>query len=121
MVPLTDREDAAINALNVVLGIILIVSPWAVGFAAAELPSWNAVISGAVIAIVAFAAFVRLRAWEEWISLVVGLWVLASPWLLGFAGLSSAFWTHLTVGLMVVALAAIDLSRMGRSPPAGNT
>src|ERR671912_23037 len=61
MFPLTDREDAAINALNVVLGIILIVSPWAVGFAAAELPSSNAVTSGAVIAIVAFAAPPRGR------------------------------------------------------------
>ena len=121
MFPLTDREDAAINALNVVLGVILLASPWAVGFAAAEVPSWNAVISGAVIAIVAFAAFVRLRAWEEWISLVVGLWVLLSRWVLGFAGLSSASWTHLIVGLLVSALAAIDLSRMGRSPPAGNT
>ena len=75
-------------------------------------------ISGAVLGGVAFAAFTRMRAWEEWIGLVVGLWVLIAPWLLGFAGVSSALWTHLLIGLLVAILAALELWRMHGTPPA---
>ena len=118
MSDLTERVDAALNALNAASGVILLISPWVVGFRAAELATWNAVISGAVLGGVAFAAFTRMRAWEEWIGLVVGLWVIASAWLLGFTGVSSAVWTHLIVGVLVTILAALELWRVHGTPPA---
>jgi hypothetical protein len=118
MSALTERQDAAINAVNAVLGAILLASPWLLDFRAAQVPTWNAVISGAVIAIVAFAAFTRMREWEEWIGLAIGLWAMVSPWLLGFAGLRPAMWTHIIIGLLVAALAAIELWKTHGTPPA---
>jgi hypothetical protein len=114
---LTERQDAAINAVNAVLGAILLASPWLLNFTAEQVPTWNAVISGAVIAIVAFAAFTRMREWEEWIGLAIGLWAMVSPWLLGFAGSRPAMWTHVIIGLLVAALAGIELWRTHGTPP----
>ena len=46
--PLADREDAAINGMNAALGVILLISPWLLGFAAEPAATWSAVIGGAV-------------------------------------------------------------------------
>jgi SPW repeat len=35
---------------------------------------------------------------------VLGLWLIASPWLLGFAAKENAMWTSLALGLLVVAV-----------------
>ena len=116
MNPLTDREDAAINGLNAALGVILLVSPWLIGFEAEGMATWTAIIGGAVIAII--AAFMRLLEWEEWINLVAGLCVAASPWLIGFTAVARAAWTHIIIGALVALLAAFELWRMRGTPPA---
>lgn len=69
----------------------------------------SAWISAALIALVAGGALAQLHQWEEWVNAFLGLWVAVSPWLLGFAGIASAMWTHLVVGIAVVALAAYEL------------
>jgi hypothetical protein len=118
MNPFSDREDAAINGVNAALGVILLISPWLIGFATEPSATWSAVIGGAVISVMALAAFTRLLEWEEWINLIAGLCVAASPWLLGFMPVAGATWTHLIVGLMVAALAAIEIWRIHAPPPA---
>ena len=117
MNPLTDREDAAINGVNAALGVILLVSPWLIGFEAEGMATWTAIIGGAVIAIMAVAAFMRLLEWEEWINLVAGLCVAASPWLIGFTAVARAAWTHIIIGALVALLAAFELWRMRGTPP----
>ncbi|WP_412033495.1 SPW repeat protein [Mesorhizobium sp. CO1-1-8] len=39
--------------------------------------------------------------YEEWANLVVGLWIVAAPWVLGFAGLAAAMWSHAIAGAVV--------------------
>ncbi len=38
--------------------------------------------------------------WPDWASLVLGAWLLVSPWLLGFAG--TAQWNAMVIGAIVV-------------------
>ena len=52
------------------------------------------------------AALVQFAEWEEWVTLVVGLAVAASPWVLGFAALHHALAAWVVLGL-IVALASI--------------
>ena len=118
MNPLTDREDSAINGVNAVLGVILLISPWLIGFEAEQMATWTAIIGGAVIAAMAVAAFMRLAEWEEWTNLVAGLCVVASPWLIGFTAVARAAWTHIIIGAVVALLAAIEIRRMHGTPPA---
>jgi len=106
------NEDNTINGLNLALAALLFISPWLFGFAGPQVGSWNAWVSAALIAVVAGIALAELYRWEEWVNVLLGLWVAVSPWLLGFAGVANARWTHLLVGLAVAALAAYELWRM---------
>src|SRR6266567_3774314 len=95
------------DVANLVLGAILFFSPWIFAFDAG-LPSQNAFISGIVIAALSIAALAAFAVWEEWLNLIVGLWVIISPWVLGFQG-STAMTVHVVIGMIVAVLAAIEL------------
>jgi hypothetical protein len=47
----------------------------------------------------------RVRLWEEWINLIVGVWLLLSPWILGFANVSAHLLNALIVGILIVLTA----------------
>ncbi|QFU15042.1 SPW repeat protein [Microvirga thermotolerans] len=102
-------ELTAANVLGAVLGALLIVSPWLLGFSGEATALWSACVTGLLIGIAALAALVDLREWESWTALVLGLWAAAAPWVLGFSGVSAAMGVHVLVGLAVAALAAFEL------------
>lgn len=45
------------------------------------------------------------RRWQDWVNLALGLWLLASPALLGYAGTPAA-WNAYVASAAIVALAA---------------
>lgn len=90
---------------NLVAGLWMIVSPWVLAYQPESRPMWNAVVLGALIAAVAFTALYRAFAWQEWVNAVLGLWLIVSPWVLGFAGLQAAMANAVIVGAVVAALA----------------
>lgn len=98
---MTQWQDAG----NLVLGIWLFLSPWIVGFAGESAAAWNAWIIGVVIAVVAAGAIYDFQKWEEWLNVVLAVWLVISPWLLGFSALAAAMWNAVIVGLLVLALA----------------
>ena len=57
----------------------------------------------------AMAALTAFGTWEESLNLIVGLWVAVSPWLVGFAANAIAMQTHLVIGILVAAVAAVRL------------
>ena len=100
--------DAVINRLTAILGLLLQVSPWLLGFATVEAAAWCAGIGGIVVTVMSFAAFMYLREWKEWVCLITALFLILSPWLVGFAGIASATWTHVVIGLLVTVLSALS-------------
>ena len=105
---LNRSELTAINIINAVLGAFLFVAPWLFAFESGA-ASWNAWIVGIAVVVFALAAVADLQEWEEWVNLALGLWLAVSPWVLGFAGLAAAMWTHVGAGLAVAILAAVEL------------
>jgi hypothetical protein len=103
------------DVANLILGAILFFSPWIFGFDAGP-TSKNAYIAGIVIAVLAIAALAAFAIWEEWLNLIVGLWTLVSPWVLGFQG-TTAMTVHIIIGAAVAILAAIELWMMSQNPP----
>lgn len=103
------------DVANLILGAFLFLSPWIFTFPTGT-QSQNAWISGIIIAVLAIAALAAFAVWEEWLNLIVGLWVAVSPWVLGFQG-TTARTVHLIVGLLVAILAAIELWLMYQQPP----
>ena len=119
MLNLKDRsEPTAINVVNAVLAAFLFVSPWLVGFRELQAASWNAWICGLAVLVIALAAVADLQEWEEWVNGAIGLWTAVAPWVLGFAGVTTAMWTHVGVGLAVAVLAAVELWLIHSGPPA---
>ncbi|MCA0272197.1 MAG: SPW repeat protein [Proteobacteria bacterium] len=101
------------DVVCLILGLWLIVSPWALGFTGIESAMWNAVILGIVIVVMTLMELVEFHDWEEWTDMVIGGWLAISPWVLGFTGeaggSSLAAGNFLIVGLVVLALAAWSL------------
>jgi hypothetical protein len=97
------------DAVNAVLGVWLAVSPWAVGYQGETEAMSNAVIIGAALVAAALGAIVVPRAWEEWTEGLLGLWMIASPWVLNFAQYPGARLTAVLTGVAIVALAAWTL------------
>ena len=110
-------EDDAINWLNGVVAITFMLSPWLLGFSEHPIASWNAWMSGSVIGIVALSTLITAYEWEEWLNLLLGLWVAVSPWILGFTAVSSATWSHLAAGALMTALSSLELWRLHASSP----
>jgi hypothetical protein len=103
------------DVANLILGAILFFSPWMFGFDAGK-ASENANIAGIAIAVLAVAALAAFAVWEEWLNLIVGLWVLVSPWILGFQG-TTAMTVHVVIGAAVAILAAVELWLLSQIPP----
>ena len=53
---------------NLMLGLWLAISPWALSYAHEIAPARNAHIVGIVIAVAALAALGSFQKWEEWID-----------------------------------------------------
>ncbi|WP_163268768.1 SPW repeat protein [Chelativorans alearense] len=102
-------QETALDVVNLVVGIALVLTPWMMGYAAETTAAWNAWVVGALIGLVAIGALVSFAEWEEWANLVLGIWAIISPWLLGFAAITAAVWAHVIAGVIVAVLAGLEL------------
>jgi hypothetical protein len=113
---MTWRKENLPDAVNLVIGAVLLVSPWLFGFGGDTTATWNAALSGAFVAALAIAAIAAFDDWEEWLSLAAGAWVAVSPWLLGFSANTTAMRLHLIAGVIVAVVAAVRLW-LAHNPP----
>ncbi|MDP3759649.1 MAG: SPW repeat protein [Ramlibacter sp.] len=93
------------DPVNALVGVWLILSPWALGFQGETNALANAVIVGVLLIAAALGAIFVPRAWEEWTEGALGLWLAISPWALGFAGLQNAMISTVASGIVVMVLA----------------
>jgi hypothetical protein len=91
-----------------ILGFWLMISPWALRYDLDEAPTRNAVIVGLLIVLTEVVELSIFRDWEEWINVVLGAWLLASPWILRISD-RSAMINFMLVGLLVLALALYEI------------
>jgi hypothetical protein len=106
--------------VSLVLGVLLFISPWVFGTAANGASSWDAWILGILgILLAVFAlAFLSSASISRGLSLALGVLLFISPWVLGFAALSSAAWVAWILGVLFVIANGWTLSQT-RSPRAG--
>jgi SPW repeat len=79
--------------VNVFLGIWAFLTPWVIGHRAGATVVINYVIVGILITLFAGAAIVAFRPREEGINIVLGAWLLISPWLVIFMAIPSLMWS----------------------------
>jgi SPW repeat len=93
------------DPVNLVLGLWLIVSPWILGFQAERASLWSAVILGILVAATALTSLFRVRAWEEWANVVLGVCLIICPWVLRFTEYATPTWNAVFTGIIIAALA----------------
>lgn len=93
------------DPINALVGVALVLSPWALSFSQNPTPTSNAVIGGLVLIAIALGAMIVPRAWEEWAEAVVGLWLIAAPWALKFSADVQAMRVSCLAGVVVTVLA----------------
>ncbi len=96
----------------------LFASPRLFGYSDAPVAAWNAYVVAAVVAVLSIAAMAKFALWEEWINALVGLGLIASPWLVGYTEIAAAAWNHVIVGVLIVALSGWELAA---TPPGIST
>jgi hypothetical protein len=95
--------------VNLVLGIWLCVSPWILQLGGDEMiVTQNAVLVGFLLIVTEAVTLVSFRVWEEWISVVLGGWLVVSPWVLGITALVPMA-NFVIVGLAVLVLALYEI------------
>ena len=101
------------DTVNFLLGVGLFFSPWLFGYESVQNAAWNAHIVGVIIAVMALITLFAFQSWEEWVSGVLGLWLIISPWLMGFGSVIAPAMTHVLIGLAVVVLAIWSATEHG--------
>jgi hypothetical protein len=93
------------DPVNALLGLWLVISPWALAYVGDNIATRNAVIVGVLLIAAAAGAMLVPRAWEEWTEVVLGLWLVVAPMVLGFSGNQTAQLVAVATGVVVAALA----------------
>jgi hypothetical protein len=99
--------------VNVALGVWLIVAPFILATGFNPTSMWNAIVVGAVVALVALAMpYVTLA---EYANMLLGGWLIVSPFVLRFTDLSTAAWNAFIVGILVLGAALWALPSASRA------
>jgi len=101
------RRESALDLYNLVLAAMLLISPWLFTLTntTAKIDLWASSLAVILISLAAIAAFAK---WEEWANLILGVWLIASPWILGFSR-TRAMHFSIGIGLAITFLAALEL------------
>lgn len=95
------------DVANLILSSALFFSPWLLDLSTGA--QWQtASIAGIIIAVLSIAALAAFAVWEEWVILLAGLALIASPWLLSFPN-GAAVTVDVAIGISVAVLAAVEV------------
>jgi hypothetical protein len=90
------------------LGIWLILSPWILMYWTQSPAIENALVTGALLLLVEVVTLTTFRLWEEGVNVVLGLWLIVSPFILGIGGTATTT-NFIIVGALVLILAVAEI------------
>ena len=103
-----EENRSVVEWVTAIAGVWIAVSIWILplsdpGMVLGGAAQANHLIAGAAIVVLALAGVFAFQIWEEWILAALGLWLVASPWVLGFSNYGAFVLSDVAVGLFVVA------------------
>jgi hypothetical protein len=97
------------DCVSMALGALIVLTSWLIGDGASQTAAINAVILGFFVLALGAAEVVDLRRWEESLETACGLWLIASPFVFGYANAGTLRYWHFALGIAVVLLAVLEL------------
>ena len=105
--------------VSMLIGVLIGFSPWLADQQHDQSVMWNAVLVGALVLALAQLEYVSLQRWEEIGEIALGLWLMASPFIFGYAEAGALRYWHFVLGgnrraaCRPGALAGLDTERQG--------
>jgi SPW repeat len=101
---------------GMLLGLLIALSPWFPTQASHELAALdrshvilNAIMVGILVFCLAQLEYIALQRWQEVAEIVLGLWLIASPYIFGYFDDGLLRFWHSSLGGLVVLLSALQL------------
>ena len=95
------------SGLNLLFSLWLIASPFLMGYSTASMAAlWDALIVGVVVLVL---SWIRENnpagpVWMSWVSAVLGVWMIVSPFILGTGAVAGVMLNDIVVGLAFLVL-----------------
>jgi ABC-type branched-subunit amino acid transport system permease subunit len=101
------RSESVLDLYTILIAAVLFASPWLFKLSnrMARMDFW---ITSAAIAVISLAAIFTYANWEEWANFLFGLWLIASPWILGFSHVRAMHFA-IGIGVVVAFMAVLEL------------
>lgn len=90
------------------LGIWLCISPWALRYDLDPIATQISVLSGLLIILAELVTLSIFRSWEEWINVILGVWLVICPWILDISA-STVRTNFIVVGVLMMAFALYEI------------
>ncbi len=106
--------------VDMVLGVWLAISPWVLDFVDSDPGATrNALIVGIAVAALSALTFLAYSVIEEWVDVVLGLWLILSPWAVSGLHSPKVVADFVIVGVLVLALSGYEIwaARHGHPHP----
>ena len=97
-------EVRTTSGVNLILGAWLMVSP--VVFFTTDVSFWNNIVVGVAVFVLAGLRVLLPRIGTKglsWVNLVLGVWLVLSPFILDY-GMESVAWNDIIVGILLVGV-----------------
>jgi hypothetical protein len=88
------------------LGLWLLIAPFLLGYADVATTLWNDIIVGAIVLVLAGVRVWKSadNRWLSWTNVLLGLWLIVAPFILGYTEITAALWNDIIVGIGIAAL-----------------
>ena len=97
------------DCVSMGLGALIVLTSWMGDDAISQTAAANATIVGILVLALGASEVVDLRRWEEGLEAACGLWLIASPFVFGYADAGTVRYWHFALGIAVVLLAVLEL------------
>jgi hypothetical protein len=109
-IPGTKARDIVygLSGFDILAGVWMLLAPFMLGYTGIESAFWNSLVCG--VAIIALAASTEVDQWYRhaglnWANVLIGVWLVISPFLLEFSDSYVAKWNYIGIGVLVGVLA----------------
>lgn len=103
------ENSRAGSVLNLLAGLWLLISPFALGYSVTAAIT-NGVVTGIIVAILAIVGLaLPSQSWSRWINLLAGIWLIIAAFVFSYVS-AGVVWNNAILGILVIAFAGWSLN-----------
>ncbi len=96
------------NKWTIVVGVWEMLAPLILGYSARAGGLWNGLICGALLIVFGIWALnaskeQTRKSLNQW-AIVLGIWLILAPFIVGYASIAGAVWNEIIVGIVAIVL-----------------